>query len=362
MTKNPAIAALTELDLEREIDHRLGISVTLRSGFDRLVPAIATGWPAISVIVCTRDRPYALRRCLGALSRLDYESYEVVVIDNASRTSETLEFVKGTPFRCVREERQGLDWARNRGLREARHDIVAFVDDDAIVDAGWLRGMARGFAEPEVMAVTGLVLPAELMTRAQHIIEGYGNGMSKGFKPKRFAAADMSVTDRIEVHRIGVGTNMAYRRIVFDEIGAFDTALDVGTPSGGAGDLDMFHRVLLAGGVIRYEPEALVWHQHRRDMEGLRRQLYQNGCGFGVFLIKRLREAHIRRGAVARYAIGRWGRWLVGRLVIKRYRHGHDLPWHLMWAELRGALHAPWAYLATYRHDRRTREKFGIDR
>jgi len=172
----------------------------------------------------------------------------------------------------------------------------------------------------------------------------------------------MAVTDRIEVHRIGVGTNMAYRRIVFDEIGAFDTALDVGTPSGGAGDLDMFHRVLLAGGVIRYEPEALVWHQHRRDMEGLRRQLYQNGCGFGVFLIKRLREAHIRRGAVARYAIGRWGRWLVGRLVIKRYRHGHDLPWHLMWAELRGALHAPWAYLATYRHDRRTREKFGIDR
>ena len=362
MTKNPAIPALTELDLEREIDHRLGISVTLRSGFDRLVPTNATEWPAISVIVCTRDRPYALRRCLEALSRLDYDSYEVVVIDNASRTSETLEFVKGTPFRYVREERQGSDWARNRGVREARHDIVAFVDDDAIVDSDWLRGIARGFADPAVMAVTGLVLPAELMTRAQHIIEDYGNGMSKGFKAKRFAAADMSVTDRIEVHRIGVGTNMAYRRIVFDEIGAFDTALDVGTPSGGAGDLDMFHRVLLAGGVIRYEPEALVWHQHRRDMEGLRRQLYQNGCGFGVFLIKRWREAHIRRGAVARYAIGRWGRWLVGRLVIKRYRHGHDLPLHLMWAELRGALHAPWAYLATYRHDRRTREKFGIDR
>jgi hypothetical protein len=157
VTKNPASAALTELDLEREIDDRLGISVTLRSGFDRIFPTITTEWPAISVIVCTRDRPYALRRCLGALSRLDYDSYEVVVIDNASRTSETLEVVKGTPYRYVREERQGLDWARNRGVREARHDIVAFVDDDAIVDSGWLRGMARGLPI-RVMAVTGLVL------------------------------------------------------------------------------------------------------------------------------------------------------------------------------------------------------------
>jgi hypothetical protein len=162
----------------------------------------------------------------------------------------------------------------------------------------------------------------------------------------------MSETDRIEVHRIASARTWLQAHYL-RKIGAFDTALDVGTPSGGAGDLDMFHRVLLAGGVIRYEPEALVWHQHRRDMEGLRRQLYQNGCGFGVFLIKRWREAHMRRGAVARYAIGRWGRWLVGRLVIKRYRHGHDLPLHLMWAELRGAL--PLGHTLHHRHDRRTR-------
>ena len=66
---------------------------------------------------------------------------------------------------------------------------------------------------------------------------------------------------------------MAYRRSVFDAVGPFDSALDVGTVTNGGGDLEMFFRVVKAGLPLLYEPRALVWHRHRRTMDELREQL-----------------------------------------------------------------------------------------
>src|SRR5690606_10253863 len=99
--------------------------------------------PSISVVVCTRDRPQELRACLVALGKIDYPDYEVIVVDNASETAETSAIVEAARLRYVREDRPGLDWARNRGWRLARYDIIAFTDDDVLVDPMWLRGIAR---------------------------------------------------------------------------------------------------------------------------------------------------------------------------------------------------------------------------
>ncbi len=308
----------------------------------------------ISVIVCTRDRAGSLRQCLEALTRLDYPDYEVIVVDNASRGEATAQVVAATPFRCVREERPGLDWARNRGATEARHDLIAYVDDDAQADPGWLRGLAAAFADPQASVVTGLVLPAELETHAQRLFEQYG-GMGKGMQSRIFHRAAMRPRELAAAHVVGVGANMAFRRCVFETVGGFDTALDVGTPSNGGGDLDMFHRVLTAGLTLRYEPTALVRHQHRRDMHGLWRQLYNNGCAFGVYLIKMWRTRSLERRIVARFAFGWLTGWLLARFV-KRLLGRDRFPLSLIWAELWGMCHAPWAYVAAYRHDRLIRQ------
>ena len=352
----PNQVALSRQELEQELEHRLGIAPAF-------VPALpqtldrenGLRMPPISVVVCTRDRAPSLARCLASLNALDYERFEVIVVDNASRDRSTAEVVAKTPFGYVREERPGLDWARNRGAAEARHDIIAYTDDDVRVDPQWLRGVAHAFASPQTTAMTGLVLPGELETRAQHLFQVYSRGMSKGTKAKQFNGAAMSARDRITTHFLGVGANMAFRRSALLRLGGFDTALDVGTPSAGGGDLDMFHRVLMAGGAIRYEPRALVWHYDRRTMEGLRQQLYNNGRAFGVYLVKCWRTGQVGRRHVADYAFGIWGRWLVGRVVLKLLCR-HRLPLRLLWAELWGALHAPSAYVATYRHDRQLRQ------
>jgi glycosyltransferase involved in cell wall biosynthesis len=71
---------------------------------------------------------------------LDYPEYEVVVVDNASRDPAVAEVVAQSGCRYVREDGPGLNWARNRGIEEANHDLIAFIDDDALAASGWLRG------------------------------------------------------------------------------------------------------------------------------------------------------------------------------------------------------------------------------
>ena len=304
--------------------------------------------PPFTVVVCTRNRPDSLSRTLDSLLRIDYPRYEVVVVDNRSDGNVTAEIVARFPFRYIREDHQGLDWARNRGAREANYDLIAYIDDDARADPAWLRGYAGAFSDETVEAATGLVLPAELNTAAQQTFEAYG-GMGKGFRTRRFHRSSLTERQLIASHSVGVGANMAFRRRVLESVGWFDCALDVGTPASGAGDLDMFHRILASGFTILYQPAAFVWHQHRRDREGLNRQIFNNGRSFGVYLLKIRKAGSVSGLSLLSYIWHDWwGGWLlprIGRSIRRRPGAAPDL----VWLELRGLLTAPWAYYETYR-------------
>ena len=163
-----------------------------------------------------------------------------------------------------------------------------------------------------------------------------------------------SAAAQLGSHHLGVGANMAFRRDWITQIGGFDTALDVGTPAHGAGDLDIFERCISSGHIARYEPTAMVWHYHRREMRALRRQLTDNGRAFGVFVISRWLQHH--RAGVLAYAFQIWFGWLVGR-VVRRLLLREPMPLALQVCEWWGALHGPWAYYATYKNDRAIRKR-----
>jgi glycosyltransferase involved in cell wall biosynthesis len=306
--------------------------------------------PPISVVICTRDRADQLARCLQALLALDYPDYEIVVVDNASRGDDTARLAVRLPVRYVREERPGLDWARNRGIAEARYDIIAFTDDDARPDRRWLRAVTSAFGDPEVMAVTGLVAPAELETTAQMLFEFKYGGMSQGFRRWVIRRNWLTTRKLLWASAFGVGANMAFRRELFAAIGLFDVALDVGTPSGGGGDVEMFHRLVARGYTLVYEPAALVWHTHRRDVASLRRLVHNNGRSFGAYLLTCGRNRTASRRSILRFAIREWlGWWLLRRL----YRPG-GFPRRLIAVELAGALQSPLAYRAAQAHAKQT--------
>ncbi len=91
-----------------------------------------------AVVICTRNRPIALRKCLEAVARLTRTPDEVVVVDNSSGDKETESAAREYSARYTLEPIEGLSRARNRGLIEGNSDIVAYLDDDAMPDERWL--------------------------------------------------------------------------------------------------------------------------------------------------------------------------------------------------------------------------------
>jgi glycosyltransferase involved in cell wall biosynthesis len=305
-------------------------------------------WSAVqvgpaTVAVCTRDRPEDLECCLTALGRLRDQGQEILVIDSASRGEETRQVVERFPSaRYVREERPGLDIARNRAMREARHPIVAFTDDDAEPDPDWLLHLTQGFSDRRILAVTGLTMPLELETEAQEWFERT-NGFGRGFTRMVYQGTSHNA---FLVARIGAGVNMALRREVHDLVGPFDEALDAGTPTRSGGDHDMFTRILMAGYSIVYEPSALNRHRHRREWEGLRDTIY----GYGVGVYAHL-TGHLLRNREPRavwLALG-WLREQIPSLFRTLMRRPGHVPLDLVLAELRGCAAGPRAYLISSR-------------
>ncbi|HEU5099151.1 MAG TPA: glycosyltransferase, partial [Roseiflexaceae bacterium] len=289
-------------------------------------------FPTVTVVVCTRERTADLARCLAALARLEYPALELLVVDNAPRSEATRQLVSQYPqVRYVREPRPGLSWARNRAIMEARGQIVAFTDDDVVVDAGWVAALARVFAENrQVMAVTGLVVPYELETEPQQLFEQYG-GFGRGFE-RQWHCLDITKDKQKAGHhgagKFGTGANMAFRRSIFQQIGCFDPALGVGTPTNGGEDLEMFFRVLHEGYTLVYEPEALVWHRHRRDYTSLRSQIANNGVALFAYYVRSCliypdqREAYIR---LARWWLWRWHVKRLLKSLLRPQRFPRDL-------------------------------------
>src|SRR5258708_369052 len=250
--------------------------------------------PFASVVVSTRDRPDRLARCLSALLALQYPGYEVIVVDNAPSTSATADFIRQTyadepKIRYAREDRPGLSAARNRGTVEARGEIIAFTDDDVVVDAYWLAGLARGFEAAEnVACVTSLILPLELETPAQLWFEEFG-GFNKGFNQhvfdRRSGRKDTPLYP-FTAGRFGTGAGMAFTARFLKKERGFDLALGVGSRTCGGEDLAAFFRVILRGDRLVYEPASLAYHEHRRDYASLQKQMYDYGIGLTAYLTK----------------------------------------------------------------------------
>lgn len=301
-----------------------------------------------TVAICTRERPDDLARALTAAAALPHRGGGVLVIDNCPATPATREVAARFPgVRYVVEPRRGLDNARNRALAEAATDIVAFIDDDAVADAGWLDALMEPFGDPDVGCVTGLTLPLELENEAQEEFETWAGFSQRGFERREFRSPP---THPLATGPIGAGANMAVRRSLLEAIGPFDPALDAGTPTQSGGDHEYFSRILRAGWTIVYEPRALNRHRHRRTRDEMLKAV--RGYGTGAYaawtrslMVEGDRDAPRRA----------WG-WLVhdqipGLLHAILQRRGAR-PLDVALAELRGCVAGPFAYLASRRQAR----------
>jgi GT2 family glycosyltransferase len=297
--------------------------------------------PQATVAICTRERPGDLERALTAVLALRHQGHDVLVVDNAPAGDATRRVVEQfTSARYVCEPRRGLNAARNRALAEARGDVVAFTDDDAVPEPEWLDGLLANFADPRIACVTGLTLPAELDTEAQEMFEDHCTFV-RGFGRRVF---DGTRDNPLAVGPVGAGANMAVRRQTVLDLGGFDERLDAGMPTRSGGDHEMFVRMLTAGRLIVYDPAAVSWHHHRRTIDELLDTVY--GYGVGVYAMWTGLVLERREVGVLKLAL----QWLrhgqLPELFAQARRRGAA---PLARAELKGCLRGPRAWFAARR-------------
>jgi glycosyltransferase involved in cell wall biosynthesis len=308
--------------------------------------------PFISVVIATRNRPETLASTVQDLRDSGYPAFEIIIVDNAPSDDATREMVTSTSradsrVRYLREDRKGVSWARNLGLAAASADIVAFLDDDLKVDPNWLHAIATAFTTADnVGCVSGMILPLEMETTAQHFIEEYG-GYCKGFER---ATYDMGANRPnhplfpFAAGMFGSGANLAFRTAFFREIGGFDPAVGAGTPALGGEDLAAMFHIIASGHSLVYEPAAIVRHRHYRKYEALQRQMFSYGAGLTAFLTQAVLTRPRMLPLMLRN-VPRGVRYALSAASPKNARKHDDYPRALTLIEWRGMAYGPLAYL-----------------
>lgn len=256
----------------------------------------------VTVVVPTVGRP-SLRTTVQAVLAQDHPRTEVLVVNNrpgASDVEALLADLADARLRIVEESTPGVSAARNRGAACARGKVIAFTDDDALPDSGWVSSILESFRADttgRLGAVTGRVLATEAPTQLQSWFEEAGV-FDKGADPTVWALDHdpaLDVLGGFGKHNVffpytagecGSGNNMAFRPAALASIRGFDLRLGTGTPARGGEDLDAFRAMLLGGWGIFYNPKAVVRHYHRDNIPELREQSYGYGTGMAASLTK----------------------------------------------------------------------------
>jgi len=242
-----------------------------------------------SIVIPTKDRPDDLGRALHQLTQHQTRvPHEIIVVDNNPTTGLTRPIVQKFPqVIYVAEARPGVGYARNAGTLVARGDIVVSTDDDVVVDKGWLDQMIAPFADPQVGAVMGLVLPYEISSRSQELFEGMG-GLNLGYERQNFGPDFFQQPNFPEMGKVGNTSSAAFRYSLFADprVGPFEVALGSGTKARGGGDVYQFYRVLAAGFTSVYTPQGRAFHKHRSSMPKLRKQLFSFACGYSAMIAR----------------------------------------------------------------------------
>ncbi len=298
--------------------------------------------PLITVAVCTRNRVENLELCLTSLLNLDYPNIELIVVDNAPSDNSTKNFIDNfsDKIKYICEPTPGLSWARNKAIKETSGEIIAFTDDDVVVDKSWLNEIITVFLEePDTMAVTGLVIPYELETYSQELFEIYG-GFNRGFERKCYKWDPINREKASKYFggtgKCGTGANMAFRKKIFNEIGFFDPTLGVGTPTNGGEDLEFFFRIIKAGFPLVYEPNAVVRHRHRKSYQELKNQLTNNGIGLYSYITHAFFTYKDDRSQFLYLAVWWFFYWDIKRLFLS-FIKPQIFPRDLIIAELKGS-------------------------
>jgi glycosyltransferase involved in cell wall biosynthesis len=244
----------------------------------------------VSIVIVSRNRPDALRRCLTGIEQLQYDTFEVVVVADPAGIA----VAKAMPFAQALKltvfDEPNISAARNLGIEQAAGDVVAFIDDDAVPEPQWLNHLLAPAAG--AAAMTGFVRGRNGISfqyRARQL-NAYGEPEDLTVDPEHPSVVAPPPRGAIKTE----GTNMAFRRDVLVALGGFDPAFHYFLD-----ETDLNMRLAKAGHSTAIAPRAEVHHGFAanalRYANRVPRDLFDIGASWAVFQRKHLPEAERHR-------------------------------------------------------------------
>jgi glycosyltransferase involved in cell wall biosynthesis len=168
-----------------------------------------------SIVIPARNEEKYIARTLEAIVRQG--AFEVIVVDNAS-TDNTFGVASGfRDVKVLREQRKGVQFARETGRRAARGTILAYLDADSMPPRNWLRKGLAFFSHPEVAAVSG---PYDYYDAGP-----FFRSMSLIFQKTIFRITHYIVQDIVRKGGVMLGGNALIRASALEKVGGFDTSI-----------------------------------------------------------------------------------------------------------------------------------------
>jgi len=235
--------------------------------------------PVVSVIVPVRNGEQTIELLLKSLLRQDYDRNEVeIVVVDGNSTDRTRDIVRKYPVKLIIERKEGLNTARNAGIRNSKGEIIAFTDCDCIVPSDWVRKIVENFKDPRVSCVGG-----SAKGRDNDFISQYADNSIIPLMPFFKTREELDMIKLFLHHP--AGCNMAFRREAFKEVGCFDESIRYGFD-----DVELVERVCKAGYKMVLDPNVFVWHKHRSTLKEFLKENFRYGRGSGVLIKRRAKD------------------------------------------------------------------------
>jgi cellulose synthase/poly-beta-1,6-N-acetylglucosamine synthase-like glycosyltransferase len=222
--------------------------------------------PTISIIVPAFNEEAVIGECVDSLLNLDYpqQLLEIIVIDDAS-TDTTSKILSGySRIQVLRGGHQGPSAARNRALKLAKGEFIAFTDADCIVPPEWLKQLMRGFESNLIAGVGGIQKPRQDASPMELLVDKVFNGLG-------FVATYSRKKQQLGLIDHNASCNVIYRKSVLVELGGFDEALWPGE------DVELDYRIIKAGYRLVQNPNAAVWHKRPTNFPQFNAMMYKYG-------------------------------------------------------------------------------------
>lgn len=255
----------------------------------------------ISVILPTHNRSSSLKKTLLSLINQTYPKsrYEIIVVDDGGSDGtknmiEELNKQTNSKIHYLWQKNQGPAAARNFGIKHSKSGIIAFTDDDCIVNPDWLEKIASAFSKDKDATIVG----GETIPPKGEIVAAVGQGLTKN-----------AFFDYVNGKKEAIffpTCNAAFRKAVFGKAGYFDEDF----PLAAGEDLEFSWRCFKKGLKMLYAPEIVVTHYCTPNLRAYARQSFNYGRGNYITKLKQPDHPEIR-------GLETGGRWAFFKYCIR---------------------------------------------